>query len=533
MTRILITICCLITPILASSANLPPRNLFLADSNTAMSHNEAAQQDMVPQSGPRGPSRRLSESDIDYVHTGPGHFGNLMSGTYADGNRVYWGNGIDRIVKLDFDNYEVIDEYFFPDVPVYTAEQADESIAGFDASNSGLVAMLGGISEMMKLKDLANLYTVLDKDHNYYIGDRNGRIHVYGDEDSSNSRSRIVKKNEYQLPDDITGPVMGLSMTFDGWLVVVTEHGYVAVVSRDLTQHKVIRILHSEGAENKSTKPTGYGWIRNAPAVDKDGGIYVVSQDHMHKIVWSGSRLSTSEEDGAWTLRYPNAWGHGSGATPALMGFGEEDRLVVITDGQHQMSVMAFWRDAIPGGWLPDREGFDSRIAGSALVTMGDPNLTAIQSEQSVVITGYNAIVVNNEPRNMPWYAPARARGVFIGLLGSNPEYQPYGVENFRWDPYSRTLSSAWVNADISSPSCVPIISAASNAVYLIGARDNEFTLEALDLTTGREKFHYILGGQRYNVMFAGTLIDEAGRIHYGTPWGRVRIRYQGPQETP
>jgi|TARA_B110000914_G_scaffold137001_1_gene119814 hypothetical protein len=71
-----------------------------------MSHNEAAQQDMVPQSGPRGPSRRLSESDIDYVHTGPGHFDNLMTGIYADGNRVYWGNGIDWIVKRDFDNYK-------------------------------------------------------------------------------------------------------------------------------------------------------------------------------------------------------------------------------------------------------------------------------------------------------------------------------------------------------------------------------------------------------------------------------------------
>ena len=33
-----------------------------------------------------------------------------MSGTYADGNRVYWGNGIDRIVKRDFDNHEVIDD---------------------------------------------------------------------------------------------------------------------------------------------------------------------------------------------------------------------------------------------------------------------------------------------------------------------------------------------------------------------------------------------------------------------------------------
>ena len=29
---------------------------------------------------------------------------------------------------------------------------------------------------------------------------------------------------------------------------------------------------------------------------------------------------------------------------------------------------------------------------------------------------------------------------------------------------------------------------------------------------------------QRYNVMFSATMLDEQGRIHYGTPWGRVRI---------
>ena len=41
---------------------------------------------------------------------------------------------------------------------------------------------------------------------------------------------------------------------------------------------------------------------------------------------------------------------------------------------------------------------------------------------------------------------------------------------------------------------------------------------------TGKSEFHYTIGDQRYNVMFAGTLIDEDGRIHYGTPWGRVRL---------
>ena len=37
-----------------------------------------------------------------------------------------------------------------------------------------------------------------------------------------------------------------------------------------------------------------------------------------------------------------------------------------------------------------------------------------------------------------------------------------------------------------------------------------------------------MIGGQRYNVLFAGTLLDEAGRVHYGTPWGRVRLVPEG-----
>ena len=60
--------------------------------------------------------------------------------------------------------------------------------------------------------------------------------------------------------------------------------------------------------------------------------------------------------------------------------------------------------------------------------------------------------------------------------------------------------------------------------VYLVGARDNRWTLEALDWATGESAFHYVIGGQRYNSLFAGTLVDEAGRVHYGTPWGRVRL---------
>jgi hypothetical protein len=72
-----------------------------------------------------------------------------------------------------------------------------------------------------------------------------------------------------------------------------------------------------------------------------------------------------------------------------------------------------------------------------------------------------------------------------------------------------------------------------SNRVYFIGARNNEFTLEALGWDTGNSDFHYVIGGQRYNVMYSATAIDEDGRIHYGTPWGRVRLVPKTSTETP
>jgi len=103
-------------------------------------------------------------------------------------------------------------------------------------------------------------------------------------------------------------------------------------------------------------------------------------------------------------------------------------------------------------------------------------------------------------------------------------------VQKFEWDAEKNELNVAWVNNEVSSPSAVPIISQPGNMVYLIGARDNQWTLEAMDWTSGESEFHYVIGGQRYNPMFAGTLLDEAGRIHYGTPWGRVRLNPELPE---
>lgn len=510
---------------LLAAFEMPPKNPYLADSNYAMGHADSAQQDALPQAGPMGPTRQLAEDEIQYTFTGPGFFGITTSGVYPDGKRVFWGNGLDRLVKLDYDTQEIITEKYFPGEERYTREQSEEAIAKFENNNDGIIALYNAYQEAQKLRNLSNIYTLLDIDNVYYVGNKSGLITAYGDADPADSRSGIVELRSFQLPPEATGPIMGLNMTYDGWLIVATEHGYMAAISRDFEEYHLIRINHAEGAENKSTGRTGYGWIRNGFAIDKDGGIYIASQQHMHKIVWDGEQLSTDETKGAWSVPYLNDWGHGTGATPSLMGFGDEDQFVVITDGQPQMNVVLFWRNEIPQDWQQLQGAPSPRIAGQVPVTMDNPELNAIQSEQSVVVAGYGALVVNNHPRNIPWYLPKQASSLLLSFLGSNPDYQPYGVQKFAWDPQSRQLKSAWVNREVSSPSSVPIVGVGSNTVYLIGARDNQWTLEAMDWDNGDSRFHYVIGGQRYNVLFAGTLLDQDGRVHYGTHWGRVRLK--------
>ena len=114
------------------AGNLAAPNPFLADSHNAMAHNDPAQQDAVALPGPSGPSRQLSPEEIQYLHTGPAHFGQVVSGVYPDGRRVFWGNGIDRIVKVDYESYELIDEYRFPGTEHYDEARADASIEKFD-----------------------------------------------------------------------------------------------------------------------------------------------------------------------------------------------------------------------------------------------------------------------------------------------------------------------------------------------------------------------------------------------------------------
>ncbi len=115
--------------------------------------------------------------------------------------------------------------------------------------------------------------------------------------------------------------------------------------------------------------------VENSIAIDHRNGLYVVTSKNMHKLVWTGSEFSSKQGDGAWTSPYDTmqegesyemgALSIGSGTTPTLMGFGDdEDKLVIISDASREgANIVAFWREQIPEDFRKKPATLSRRIA--------------------------------------------------------------------------------------------------------------------------------------------------------------------------
>ena len=501
---------------------LPPRNPYLADSAYPIGHTNSGQVDSTLVPGPTAPSHRLGEGEIETLRTGPGHLANIVGPAYPDGSRPIWSNNAQDIVKMDHDSLRLLATLKFKEFPTFT--EADENRVTQMLKTGTLPERLqkgASLIGQMLARDLASVYTLVDRDNVYYIGRSDG-IDAYGDVNPRDPKSPIEKKRSWTLPSDVPGGIVGINMTYDGWLVLATDRGHIVVLSRDFTRHRSVAMPHAEesieyNARMKAEGRSGYNWVRNSIATDEQGGIYVVANGWMQKIVWTGEKLTVARTDGAWAEPYANSTTRGSGSTPALVGFGTgNDRFVVISDGDVLMNLTLYWRDAIPAG--------TSRLAGKLPVTLGDPDRKALQSEQAVVVAGYDMVVVNNEPASFPPGVPPAAKGLLISMFGDESAFKPVGVQKFSWDPKARVLREAWVNKDVASPNCVPFVSIGSNRVYTVGARNGEWTLESMRLDTGATAETWVLGGPRYNTMFAGIYVDPQGRVIYGGMFGAVRL---------
>jgi hypothetical protein len=355
-----------------------PRNLFAADSTQPMPHGDPAQQDTTAVDGLMGTTRALAEDEIIYQHLGPGHIGAFMSSKYADGSRVLWTNGVNGLYKLNAETLEIYDYIPTKVADRWTEEHAEGSIAALDADNS-LKALPRVIEDAQAMQDLSGIYVVVGANNWAYIADKDGTVTAYGDSVTGDPSSAIEVKGRFQMPEEAAGSTLGMNLTYDGWIVLPTTDGWLIALSMDLSDFRIVRLTNPTN-ESTETQRVGFGWVRNSLALDEDGGIYLASRNHMHKVVWTGDDFSTDPEDGAWVSQYPNDLGAGTGATPSLMGFGDEDQFVVITDGNKLMNVLLFWRNEIPMDWKQLPGAPSRRIAGMVPASMGSLKLDAVQT---------------------------------------------------------------------------------------------------------------------------------------------------------
>lgn len=327
--------------------------------------------------------------------------------------------------------------------------------------------------------------------------------------------------------------IVGLSMTYDGRLIVAFSNG-VAVIRREfsLDERVFYRLPDTES-------------LSNSIAVDEQNGIYLASSplspgisSIMRKLVWTGTTLSDRESDGAWASPYDNSapekpplikFDFGTGSTPTLMGFGADaDKLVVITDGAKQMKLLAFWRDRIPDGFVQRPGTASRRIAGQIRATCGFARLPEwIQSEQSVVVSGYGAFVVNNIPETYSPELQSARKYVQVALMG--PAYPtPYGVERFQWDPQTHAWRSVWARADVSSTSMIPVHSQKGSMAVINGYRPQYgWEVLGLDWNTGRTVHQTVFGQRNYgNGAYAILQYLENGDLLFNSIVGPFRLHY-------
>ena len=454
------------------AANEPLCSTAFGDTAWPSSHRGSYAQGSSPLAGPADAADTTS-AHVDLPGAGVPVIASF-SAPYEDGGRAVWSTvtGLDgAIVKLDHESFEIIDWY----VPAEREE---------DPPNLSL--------------GLSGAYTAIDSDNRFIVG-RTRFVSFFTDSGVGDRSSPIALEKRIFMPDDVfcneDDVIAGMSLTYDGHLAFATELGNLFVIPADPDPGQLGDIpVVSTNPACPTDSPEAPEIVSNSLAIDEDGGIYLLTSAAMYRFDRDGTLLTLawrSEYEVADDVPSPIRLGPGSGSTPSLMGTrADEDRFVVITDGQALMHLVLFWRDEVPGDWEPIAAGKDPRIACEIAVDFGTGASEAI-SEQSVAVRGYSALVVNdlltdpsiNEPSSLPFAAVAQ--NLVSALEGGIPGKAPFGVERIDWDPATRTCSTKWANAGISIPNGIPAISETAELVYGTGQRDGQWGLEGLSLETG------------------------------------------------
>jgi len=505
-------------------------NPYLASSSYALTAFDPEQSDSFPYPVRRG-DFRFDLWSLPHLAAGPVNIMNLASPVL---DRM-WAMSTDRVAYVDTSNgqWRALAEIDLPGVTRIPRASLDE-LAGTVPESVGHADELAHrlFGERPESRTSNGLYTVSDADNVVYVN-AGTVICAIGLRDPGDPSAglvvlRSVDAATFFAPYEFPGyppavRLIGMNMTYDGHLVI-GGFGGIAVIDRKF-EHDPVTYEFNPGE-----------LLSNSFSIDEHGGIYVATGSlapdqpgTMRKLVWTGSHISDSVADGAWSCSYEGGgWapavkvGTGTGSTPTLMGFDdEEDHLVVITNGSDRMNLVAFWRDEIPAGFTRRPGTPSDRIADQIPVTAGlDLSTPWIQSEQSVATCGWGAIVVNN-------VTSEGQADRLVDVMSSGPVTAPaVGVERFAWDPEEHGWRSVWTRADLASISMVPVVSTSSRiaCINTYSAEDG-WEVTGLDWDTGDTAHRSIFGHcTAGNGAYALVQILPDGDMLFNSIAGPVRV---------
>lgn len=507
----------------AHRAPTPPRHPMLSAGLCPIIHCDHYQSGALPVRGPQGPSRALSEGEMDLLWSSPISGGHLDY-TYPDGTTVYWIPKVDRILKVRVDGngrmVRLAEHALVPlRFPAFSGEHMKRWIEELDrldvtsqAYRDEVAAWRGYETEALRA-----YYAMVDRDGVLYVGGVD-RLVAYGDELSGQADSPIRELRQFVFdPKQMNGdrPIMiGTNVTHDGHILAVTIDGTVVAVDRAFTRGAYHRLAGEQ--------------IWNGLSADEHGGVYVIGSRRMHKLVWNGHAFSDRIEDGAWSEPYEIGpldatvrGRRGSGTAPVLMGLASDrDRFVAAADGADVNHLVLYWRDEIPEDWpgLPGEES--RRIAGKVAVDFGIVNLSHSYAENAAVVLGYGAVLANNEMRS------GEPATLDVQLRVTDPSVGAAGVHKFEWDPKTRSFATAWVRSDISNPNSTPVVSALDRGLHLAAVEKGAWVFTTLDWDTGRTRAQYTLGrSQRFNPLNLAVQLLPNGDPFYTTMGGVLHLR--------
>lgn len=514
----------------AAAQQVPERNPFLSADIYGVTHVNPAKQNSIPY------KINLQERRVDLDALTPVWGGPVNNSTYASAQPgFFWSVSTDRVALIDAreGRWTMVADIDLPGA-TRRSREALERIVNFSydsmpAAEAHLKGILGPEPGSVMP---AGIYALVSNE-DYVYANAGTIVSAIGLVDRKDPSKGLEVKARFDTatiipPTSVSGEpprigLVGMNMTYDGHVVIGALNG-VAVVDTELKSGQ----FQPFGDDNQMAT--------NSLAVDAAGGIYVATGSKkprlpgvMRKLVWKDGRLSAEPKDGAWTAEYDGGdWppaikaGTGTGSTPTLMGFGDQDdKLVLMTDGANRMKLVAFWRDGIPPDARTVPGARSPRIADQKPVTAGISEQRAwLQSEQTIIASGYGAFVVNNLIEEGH---PDR----IIDVMTVGPVHAPpRGVEKIVWNDKENRFYSAWARGDVVSVSMVPLASSGANAVFVNGySKADGWEVTGLDWETGRTVSRTIFGqNNKGNGAYAILQFLENGDMLFNSVIGPYRI---------